>query len=139
MPEEIQSKVLSPSVPECYQWDGYYRVVSPVGQELSAKNIDQIKCPKCGLLKLRPVHYNFMHIVEGDKIVCGACGWACPTSIQPETQGAIADFKAWMEAFVLSGSPVDFVNEDVRVFMYKDPQDFIDNEEDEPMTFTIST
>lgn len=139
MPEEIHSKVLSPLVPECYQWDGNYRIVSSIGQELSVKDIDQIQCPKCGLLKLRPVHYNFMHIVEGEKVRCGSCGWVCPTKIQPDVQDAIADFKTWMEAFVLSGSPVDFVDEDVRILMYKDPQDFVDNEYEEPTTFTIAT
>ena len=119
-------------IPEEYMWkitkegcnlDEYsgYRDPSPFGRSLREKRVTEIICPKCGKahLELRMEDLKTPKGLEFEvyRVRCTECDWKCPI-VSVDNGDAIGEFRTWLEAFTLMGSPIDKVDENVIPYLY---------------------
>ena len=100
-----------------------YRNNSPIGNELSKMKIYEICCPKCGKKELdyriETVNSKSGFDIPLYRVVCtdDACDWKCPVALT-DIGEAFAEFKTWMEAYMLMGKPISLVNENLILEFY---------------------
>ena len=102
-----------------------YRDNSPIAIELSKMKISEICCPKCGKKYL---DYRIeTHTTKSGfdiplyRVVCtdDDCNWKCPVALS-DIGEAFAEFKTWMEAYLLMGKPISLVNENLILEFYSE-------------------
>lgn len=100
-----------------------YRNTSPMGLEISKMKINEISCPKCGRKYL---DYRIeTHTTKSGfdiplyRVVCTDedCNWKCPVALS-DIGEAFAEFKTWLEAYMLMGKPLDLINENLILEFY---------------------
>ena len=98
-------------------WNGGWRTISPIGIELSKKDLSELKCPCCGKKDLRVTDYGDGWTTEY-QVVCDSCDWKSPTESLSDYGEATCPFRTWLEAWHLLGKPEDRINEDLTLEFY---------------------
>ena len=97
--------------------DGGIRHVSPVGALLSSMKLEDIQCPSCEEKDLRNGNFGPDSVFPYYRVTCDSCDYTCPCGSE-DCGESIAEFEAWMEAFLLLGAPRDRLTEDLTLFFY---------------------
>ena len=110
------------TIPKKYMIQGSYegggwRKVSPIGVELSKKDLEELECPCCGKKDLRVADYGDGWNVEY-QVICDSCDWKSPTESLSDYGEAACPFRTWLEAWHLLGKPKDRINEDLTLEFY---------------------
>ena len=110
------------TIPKKYMIQGSYegggwRRVSPIGEELSKKDLEELECPCCGEKDLRVADYGDGWNIEY-QVVCDSCDWQSPTESLSDYGEATCPFKTWFEAWHLLGKPKSRINEDLTLEFY---------------------
>lgn len=110
-------------IPKKYMVQGSYenggwRKVSPIGQELQHKPLEELECPCCGEKAFYQHFDEFMMGIGDYYITCDNCDWACPTGSLMDCGETICELKEWLEAWYLLGKPRDRIDEDLTLEFY---------------------
>lgn len=109
-------------IPEKYMCRGTYeeggtRTWSPIGYLLSPTKLDDIYCPCCEEQALRIGDFGPDSMFPDFRVTCDACGYTCPCGSEDYGE-TVAEFKTWMEAFLLLGAPRDRLDEDLSLLFF---------------------
>ena len=104
-------------IPKKYQfkynekYDTFFRKEqSPIIEELRNSKLEEIKCPVCGDNNLRIGNFGDS-IFYDHHVTCDSCEFTCPAGCSDYGE-AKCEFEFWTEAFILSGKPMDRVNDE---------------------------
>ena len=123
--EIINNNSIKTEIPEEYMLKVSYeggggRTISPIGQELNKKTLEELECPCCGEKNLRIANFGYRRFSDSDayQVICDSCDWRTPTGTIGDYGEAPCEFKYWLEAFELLGRPKERVNEDLTLLFY---------------------
>lgn len=121
--EIVNNNSIKTEIPEEYMFKGSYeggggRTISPIGQEINKKKLEEIECPCCGEKSLRIKDYGFDSMFPEYQVGCDYCDWDSPTGTLSDYGEAPCEFKCWLEAFELLGRPKERVTEDLTLIFY---------------------
>lgn len=114
------------TIPKKYMWrgsyeNGGYRKLSPIGQELQNKTLEEIECPCCGHKDLELLDYGD-DLYSEYQVECYNCYWQPHTERLSDYGEAVCPFKEWLEAWYLLGRPKTRIGEDLRLEFYPDEE-----------------